>query len=131
MSKIKGTRAERELFHMFWKMGNWACVRSAGSGSTTRPSPDLLASKNNKTLAIECKSIKNKSHHFNKEEIGQLVLFSKIFGAKPIIGMRFDNEGWFFLNVEKLSPNKNGNYTISLKLSREQGLSFENLLNEN
>jgi Holliday junction resolvase len=127
--KSKGTRAERELLHLFWE-NEWACMRSAGSGSTTRPSPDLLASKNNKTLAIECKSIKSKNHHFNKKEIEELILFSKLFGAKPIIGMRFDNKGWFFLDVNKLSPNKNGNYGISLKLSMKEGLSFKNLLNE-
>ena len=125
--KSKGTRAERELLHLFWE-NDWAAMRSAGSGSTTRPSPDILASKNNKTLAIECKSIKNNSQHFNKKEIAELTLFSKLFGAKPIIGMRFDNEGWFFLNVENLSPNKNGNYTISKKLSKEIGLSFQSLL---
>ncbi len=128
--KNKGTRAERELLHKFWER-EWACMRSAGSGSTTRPSPDLLASKDNKTLAIECKSIKNRSHHFNKEEINQLILFSEIFGAKPIIGMRFDKEGWFFLNAKTIPTNKNGNYTVSLNLSKELGLSFENLLNEN
>ena len=127
--KSKGTRAERELLHRFWE-NKWAAMRSAGSGSTTRPSPDLLASKNNKTLAIECKSIKSKNHHFNKEEINQLVLFSKIFGAKPIIGMRFNNKGWFFLDVNTLQPNKNGNYTVSLKLSKEIGKSFDSLINE-
>jgi len=128
--KSKGTRAERELLHLFWE-NNWAAMRAAGSGSTSRPSPDLLASKNNKTLAIECKSIKNKSHHFNKEEIEQLILFSEIFGAKPIIGMRFDKKGWFFLNAETIPTNKNGNYTVSFNLSKETGQSFEELLNEN
>jgi len=127
--KSKGTRAERELLHLFWE-NEWAAMRSAGSGSTSRPSPDLLASKKNKTFAIECKSIKNNSQHFNKSEIEQLLLFSELFGAKPIIGMRFDKEGWFFLKVEKLLANKNGNYTISKKLSKEEGLSFENLITE-
>ena len=125
--KSKGTRADRELLHLFWE-NEWAAMRSAGSGSTSRPSPDILASKNNNTFAIECKSIKHNSQHFNKKEIDQLLLFSNLFGAKPIIGMRFDKEGWFFLNVEKLSANKNGNYTVSKKLSKEKGLSFQNLI---
>ena len=36
--KSKGTRAERELLHLFWE-NEWACMRSAGSGSTTQNSP--------------------------------------------------------------------------------------------
>jgi Holliday junction resolvase len=125
--KSKGTRAERELLHLFWE-NNWAAMRSAGSGSTTRPSPDLLVSKNKNTFAIECKSIKNKSHHFNKKEIDELKLFSELFGATALIGMRFDGKGWYFLDVDRLVPNKNGNFTISLKLSEEVGINFDKLI---
>ena len=128
--KKKGTRAERELLHLFWE-NNWAAMRAAGSGSTSRPSPDIIASKNNNTLAIECKSIKNSRHHFNKDEINQLTFFSELFGAKPIIGMRFDNEGWYFLEIENIPMNKNGNYSISLELSKTIGLSFETLIKQN
>ncbi|MBT3394932.1 Holliday junction resolvase [archaeon] len=125
--KQKGTRAERELLHLFWE-NEWAAMRSAGSGSTSRPSPDLLASKNNETFAIECKSIKSKSQHFNKKEIDELKLFSELFGATAIIGMRFDGLGWHFLDVDNLMPNKNGNYTISLKLAEKSGMKFQELI---
>ena len=56
--KSKGTRGERELFHLFWN-NQWGCIRTAGSGSTPLPAPDLLASKKNRYLAIECKVLKN------------------------------------------------------------------------
>jgi holliday junction resolvase Hjr len=128
-SKGKGTRAERELFHMFWE-NNIACIRSAGSGSTTRPSSDLLAGNGEKAFAIECKSIKGKSKHFSKEEIEQLLIFSNLFGAEPIIGMRFDSKGWHFLNVNELTSNKNGNYTINFNLCQKQGISFKELIKE-
>ena len=101
MSKAKGTRAERELFHLFWK-NNFAAIRSAGSGSTTMPAPDILAGNKNKLLAIECKSIKNNKQYFPKKEIQELFEFSDKINAKPFIGMRFDNHGWFFLNAKKL-----------------------------
>ncbi len=127
MSKIKGTRAERELFHLFWK-NNFAAVRSAGSGSTTMPAPDILAGNKNKLLAIECKSSKNNSRNLQKEEIEQLINFSNKINAKPFVGMRFDNYGWFFLNVNNLKTNKNGNYTISLKLCQEKGINFKELI---
>ena len=127
MSKQKGTRAERELFHLFWK-NNFAAIRAAGSGSTTMPAPDILAGNKNRLLAIECKSIKNNRHYFPKKEINELVEFSNIINAKPIIGMRFDNHGWFFLNVKNLKTNKNGNYSISLKLSKKEGHNFQELI---
>ncbi|MBT6995394.1 Holliday junction resolvase [Candidatus Woesearchaeota archaeon] len=127
MSKAKGTRAERELFHLFWK-NNFAAIRSAGSGSTTMPAPDILAGNKNKLLAIECKSIKNNKQYFPKKEIQELFEFSDKINAKPFIGMRFDNHGWFFLNAKKLKTNKNGNYSISLKLSKVEGINFKELI---
>lgn len=125
--KRKGTRAERELFHMFWQ-NNFAAVRSAGSGSTTMPAPDIIAGNKDKLLAIECKSLKNTSRHFKNEEIQQLLAFSKLINAEPIIGMRFDNDGWYFLEAKKLPKNKKGNYTITYNLSKEQGINFKELL---
>lgn len=127
--KSKGTRAERELLHLFWN-NSWACMRAAGSGSIPLPSPDLIAGNKENLLAIECKSIKNNSKNFQKEEIDQLITFSDIMNAKPIIAMRFDNLGWYFLNAKELPKNKNGNYTVSLKLSQKQGINFEELINK-
>jgi len=66
MSKRKGTLYERELFHMFWN-SSWAAVRSAGSGSTPLPAPDILAGNKEKLLAIECKAIKTKSNDNNSK----------------------------------------------------------------
>jgi len=125
--KRKGTRAERELFHLFWK-NNWAAIRSAGSGSTPLPSPDILAGNKNKLYAIECKSLKGKSKHFPKEEINQLIKFSDLLNAQPIIAMRFDNIGWYFLNAKNIPKNKKGNYTVTLKLCQEQGINFQELI---
>ena len=56
-SKKKGTRAERELIHMFFKSEPWASVRVAGSGSMPFPCPDLVAGNGKRVLAIECKSL--------------------------------------------------------------------------
>jgi holliday junction resolvase Hjr len=129
MSKRKGTHYERELFHMFWD-NNWGAVRSAGSGSTPLPSPDILAGNKDKLLAVECKAIKTKSKHFKKDEISQLQHFSEIINATPIIAMRFDNIGWFFLNANELKENKNGNYTVSLKHCQKEGIKFKELIGE-
>ena len=126
--KGKGTFYERELFHMFWDTGTWAVIRAAGSGSTPMPSPDLIAGSKNRLLAIECKSLKSKSKHFNIEEISQLKQFSELINANPIIAMRFNNEGWYFLDANTLEKNKGGNYTVSLKLCQNRGVKFEELI---
>lgn len=127
MSKAKGSRAERELFHRLWDAG-WAVVRSAGSGSTPLPSPDLITSNGKRVLAIECKAVKGTSKHFAKEEIVELDVFSQTFGAEPIIGVRFDNIGWFFLHLQELHKTDGENFSVSLKLAQEKGKSFEQLI---
>lgn len=126
-TKRKGTRAERELAHMFWDTG-WASIRVAGSGSMPVPSPDILAGNGKRALAIECKSIKKTSKYLHKDEIEQLKEFSSRFGAEAWLGVRFDNIGWFFLDLEKLGKTKKGNYNIPLDLAKKEGLKFDELI---
>src|SRR3989344_2901742 len=95
-SKTKGSNAERELFHMFWQ-NNLACLRVAGSGSTTLPAPDLLVGGQGRVMAIECKALKEGIKYFDEEEIKQLETFAKTFGAEPWIAIRFNRQGWWFL----------------------------------
>lgn len=129
MSKKKGSRAERELFHMLWDL-NWAVVRSAGSGSSQMPSPDLIASNGKRSLAIECKSIKATKQYFPLDEIQQLSEFSKMFGAEPWIGVRFDNEGWYFVHLDNVPPTKGDSFGISLDFAIKNGLKFEELIGQ-
>ena len=126
MGKIKGTRFERELFHMFWDSG-LACTRTAGSGSTTVPAPDLLVGNQKKKFAIECKSGKNK-RYLTKKEINELIFFAEKFGAEPWVGIRFNNVDWLFLKPNDLGVSKGENYFISLELAKEKGISFNDLI---
>ncbi|MBS3107787.1 Holliday junction resolvase [Candidatus Woesearchaeota archaeon] len=127
MSKRKGTYAERELIHMFFDSG-WACLRAAGSGSIPLPVPDLIAGKNNKNYAIECKSLRSLSHHFDAKEIEDLELFSKIFGSIALIGMRFDRKGWFFVETKYLNKTKSGNYSLNFEFCVKNGKRFEEII---
>ena len=127
MSKIKGTRAERELLHLLFENG-WMPLRAAGSGSTTLPAVDLVAGNGKNILAIECKSISKDKHYFDDEEIEQIKTFSKRFGAEPIIGVRFDNIGWYFIELKNLVKSKGENHFVSLESAREKGFRFEELL---
>ena len=126
-SKNKGTRAERELFHMLWKNG-WATMRSAGSGSTPLPSPDLISSNNDRVIAIECKSIKGTKKYFDRFEISELIKFSNMFGAEPWLGVRFDKFGWFFVTPEDLEKSSGGTPSLSLKGAMKKGLKFEEII---
>ncbi|MCD4666618.1 Holliday junction resolvase [archaeon] len=127
MSKRKGTRYERELFHMFYKKG-FMPVRAAGSGSTPIPNPDLIVGGNKKYLAIECKALKGNSKYFKENEIELLEEFSNRFGAEAIVAVRFDNRGWFFLKINKLGKSKKGTYFVSYDLAVKNGLKFEDII---
>ena len=126
-SKKKGSNAERELAHMFYK-SDWGSLRAAGSGSTSLPSPDILAGNGKRYLAIECKSIKDNKKYFPEEEIEQLKLFAKTFGAEPWIGIRFDFLKWFFVHIEDIEKSKGKHYVITLDYAQKKGKSFEELI---
>src|SRR3989304_6186057 len=127
MSKAKGSRAERELLAMFWN-NSYAGFRVAGSGSTPLPSPDLLVGNGKRYLAIECKSLKSKAKYLEEEQIKELIEFSRIFGAEPWIGLRFNNLGWYFIQPNKLKKSKKGSLIASLDLLKEHGLDFNKLI---
>jgi len=128
-SKNKGSRLERELFHMFWDKEGWACLRVAGSGSTTLPASDLLAGNGARILAIECKSGKGR-RDIKKEQIEELKAFSKLFGAEPWIATRFNNMPWYFLKITQLGISKGDNYFVDQKLAQKKGIRFKELISK-
>jgi|SRR3989338_8786138 len=124
--KKKGTRAERELIHIF-NNKNWGVIRSAGSGSTPLPSPDILVSNKKNLLAIECKFIKDTKKYLNSEEIKQLTTFATKFNAIPIFAIKFQNKGWHFISPNQLEKTKQGNFRISIEKAKSIGYSIENI----
>lgn len=128
--KRKGTRAERELLHMFHDNG-WMGVRSAGSGSTSLLAPDLLVGDGKRHLAIECKSVARKSKYLYKDELDQVNNFGKKFGAEAWLGIRFDKLKWFFIKVSRIKKAKKEKgkcYVITLDFARKKGLTFPELI---
>lgn len=128
-AKTKGTRAERELVHKFWADG-WTAMRSPGSGSIKYPCPDILAGnvKTNRRLAIECKSTRFEKQYLDNKEIKELKEFSQMFGAESWVGVRFDNDEWYFLMLEDLQPTNGGNYVVDMGLAKRKGLLYEELV---
>lgn len=125
--KSKGSRTERELFHLLWD-NKWAVVRIAGSGSTPLPAPDLLAGKSGRVLAIECKAIKKGNRYLKKEDFDQLLVFSELFGAEPWLAVRFNNLDWYFVKPKDLEITEGSNYIISMTLLKEKGITFDKLV---
>lgn len=121
-NKEKGANAERELYHLFCDAG-FKCVRVAGSGVMDETACDLIAGKFHKKYAIEVKSCKTKKRYISSQQIEEFLVFSEIFGLKPIIAIRFNREGWFFLNPKQLEKTKKG-LAISLENAKKKGVEI-------
>lgn len=122
-NKAKGSRVERELIDVFTE-NSWRAVRVAGSGVGEDSPCDLLAAKfGRKGFAIEVKSSKKNIIYITKNQIEDFILFSSIIGLKPVIALRFNYEGWLFIDPKDLKDT--GKYwAVSLEAAKEKGSRF-------
>jgi Holliday junction resolvase len=121
-NKSKGSNAERELYEMFVSNG-FRAVRVAGSGRMDNADCDLIAGKKNEKYAIEAKSSKKPVKYITKEQIENFMVFSEIFDLVPVIAVRFNRLGWFFINPKDLEDS--GKYwVVNMKIIKEKGKRF-------
>lgn len=121
-NKAKGSKAERELFQMFID-NNFRAIRAAGSGTMENADCDILAGKKGKKFCIEVKSTKKPIKYITKEQIESFIIFSEIFKLKPVIAIRFNRLGWYFLSPKYLQDS--GKYwAINLKTAQKKGKRF-------
>ena len=122
-NKAKGSKAERELVKLFTEHG-WRAVRVAGSGIGEDSPCDLIAAKTKrKGFTIECKSSKKNVVYITKSQIEDFITFSYVLGLKPVIAVRFNREGWLFLQPKFLKDT--GKYwALSLKTTKQKGRRF-------
>lgn len=121
-NKSKGSNAERELYDMFVSNG-FRAVRVAGSGRMDNADCDLIAGKKGERYAIEAKSSKKPVKYITKEQIENFVVFSEIFDLKPVIAIRINRLGWFFISPYDLEDT--GKYwVVNIKKLREKGKRF-------
>lgn len=125
-TKQKGSNAEREIIHLFWKTGKWTACRVAGSGSMKYPSPDIIANKEGMHLAIECKITKSKNQYFSLKEINDLKNYAERSGARALVAVKFQGAPWRFLDLHDLEKTPK-NYGVSSKLLEFRGLEFDEL----
>ena len=99
-------------------------ARVAGSGMMENTSADLIAGKAGKgKYVIECKASKGPYKYITKKQIEEFLIFSEIFGLTPIIAVRFNREGWFFIKPEDLEDSGK-NFAVSLELVKSKGKRF-------
>lgn len=109
--KKKGTDAERDLIHKFWKDG-WAAARIAGSGSMKYPSPDIIAGRNGTLYVIECKTTADKKQYLERKEIEELREFARITAAMAYVAVKFKGKDWRFYPLNSLKATEK-NYVIT------------------
>ena len=130
MSQAKGDRRERELVNELDAAG-FAVIRSPASGSATqREQPDVLAGNGEIFYAIEAKSSSGDPIYLTGEEVEGLIYFSRNFGAKARIGIRFDREDWYFFHPGALHVTDGGNYRVKKEFALEEGEPFDELVGD-
>lgn len=128
-NKSKGSNAERELLKIFTENG-WRCARVAGSGVNDDSPCDLIAGKvGRRGYVVEAKSSKKHSIYIKKSQIEDFVMFASMTGLTPAIAVRFNYQGWIFLEVSKLRDSGK-NWVVSLKSALVEGKKFGQFFEE-
>ena len=123
-NKAKGSKTERELLQLFTEMG-WRAARVAGSGKNDNTYCDLIAGKmGRKGFAIEAKSSKSSRIYITKKQIEDFILFTNMMGLKPAVAVRFNREGWLFLDPTKHLQDSGANWVVSLDNAKKKGRRF-------
>ncbi|MCX8197841.1 MAG: Holliday junction resolvase Hjc [Candidatus Micrarchaeota archaeon] len=121
----KGARAERELVHFFSKNG-FAVIRAAGSGVNSI-SPDLLAFRQARQYAIECKAWDSGRLSFGKEKVEKMKEWEDATGITYLIGWRLPRQGWLFFPPHVLEEQEKS-FSISLEKAKLAARKLEELL---
>ena len=120
MSKYqKGANFERALVRDFWNNG-FAAIRVAGSGSAPFSIPDLVAIKDRRVVAVECKTCSKDSFYLDKSDVEKMRKFREISGCEAYVAVKFNGIKPKFFPLDLL---------ISSKISKnDTSTSFETIL---
>ncbi|MBN1940684.1 MAG: hypothetical protein JW772_00720 [Candidatus Diapherotrites archaeon] len=92
----KGANAERELIHLLFDKG-FSVVRTAGSGKTALPAPDLIALKVGKHLAFECKAWASGNLSIPIASFEEFISWCTRAGVEAYLAWKYPRAGWYFL----------------------------------
>ena len=116
----KGSAAEREFAKLLWKWG-FAVIRSAGSGRLQYSAPDIVACKNGRIFAFECKFRKNYVH-LRPGELAELKEWCSRGGTSGFLAWKIHTRGWWLLDIDSVSGG------INEKTMQEKAMSFNDFL---
>jgi len=126
----KGDRRERELVNLLDEAG-FAVMRAPASGSATeRDLPDVLAGDGERFYAVEAKSSSGRPIYLDGAEVESLLYFSRNFGAKARVAVRFDREDWYFFHPGDLHTTEGGNYRVKKETALADGTDLAELAGE-
>lgn len=120
----KGARSERELLSILEGKG-YSVMRAAGSGVSST-SPDIIAIKNGKGLAFECKAWQS-NISIEKDKIAMLKQWKQNTNMQTMIAWRMNGKGWIFIELEQLSEASR-NYTVTMKNAALIGKRIEDVI---
>lgn len=122
----KGANAERELMQILYAKG-FALLRAAGSGVNPLDCPDVIALKDGRILAFECKAWNATSLALSKEQFEGDVEWCKRAGAEFWIAWRMPREDWLFLKPQDFRFSGK-NYLTTQTEAREKGILLDALM---
>ncbi|RLI15771.1 MAG: Holliday junction resolvase [Candidatus Hecatellales archaeon] len=125
----KGVREERELVRILDRLG-FAVLRAPASGSRTKlDRPDLLAGRKGFIVALEVKTTSRETLYLGEESVAQLLRFSRRFGAKPLLAVKFKHRkrGWLLVEAEGLKRTGRG-FKLTLREALRRGFTPEALV---
>ncbi|MDE1810914.1 MAG: hypothetical protein KGH66_02650 [Candidatus Micrarchaeota archaeon] len=111
----KGARSERELM-AFLHDRNYSVVRSAGSGVNPMSPPDIIAIKEGKGMAFECKAWDKDSLSIEPDKIGALEAWEKNTGMTAYVAWRMNGTGWFFIRLAEMKRTPK-NFTVTRSIA--------------
>ncbi len=125
-NKTRGCNYERQLVDLLYSRG-FATVRVAGSGARSIPSPDIVACRKGKILAIECKTSRRNQVYISEDQIKNLVGYSQAAGAEALVAVKFRQREWYFVHASEI-PRTNGSHLVLSKdTAAQKGLTLEDL----
>ena len=67
--------------------------------------------------------------YFTRQEINDLNFFALKFGAQSWVGIKFQENQWYFIPTTELEQTKSENYVIDLITMKRQGFEFDEMIN--
>ena len=122
----KGANAERELIKALFDR-KFSVVRAAGSGVSSMESPDVIAMRNGRVFAFECKAWNSSNLSIEKPKFESALEWCNNGGAQFHVAWKVQNKGWYFLRPELFSASPKF-YSISRNNALKRGESLNTVL---